>query len=64
MALRYYAYQGFHDINPIPHLHNEFEIYISLNHKGKFFFRMWNIPLKLGVYLLLNLLKSTIALTI
>ena len=48
MALRYYAYQGFHDINPISHLHNEFEIYISLNSKGKFFLQDVEYPLKIG----------------
>lgn len=47
-ASAFYAYWGNHNINPHPHLHDKFEIYISLNNKADFFLQETRYPLEIG----------------
>ena len=44
----YYAYWGDHNVNPRPHLHDQLEIYISLNNIGDFFLQEKKYPLQVG----------------
>lgn len=53
-SLHYYAYQGTHDINPMPHLHDQLEIYIALNSVGKFFLRERQYPLQVGTLFIID----------
>lgn len=50
----YYAYWGDHNVNPRPHLHDQLEIYISLNNIGDFFLQEKKYPLQVGSLFLIH----------
>ena len=50
----YYAYWGDHNVNPHPHLHDQLEIYISLNNIGDFFLQEKRYPLSVGSLFLIR----------
>lgn len=50
----YYAYWGDHNVNPRPHLHDQLEIYISLNNIGDFYLQEQKYPLNVGSLFLIH----------
>lgn len=50
----YYTYWGDHNVNPRPHLHDQLEIYISLNNIGDFFLQEKKYPLQVGSLFLIH----------
>ena len=52
--IQYTAYWGTHNINPHPHLHDKFEIYLSMNNHGDFFLQETRYSLKIGQLFLIR----------
>lgn len=52
--IQYIAYWGSHNVNPHPHLHDKFEIYLSMNNHGDFFLQETRYPLKIGQLFLIQ----------
>lgn len=52
--IQYAAYWGTHNVNPHPHLHDKFEIYLSMNNHGDFFLQETRYPLKIGKLFLIQ----------
>ena len=50
----YYAYWSDHNVNPKPHLHDQVEVYLSLEDKGDFFLQESRYPLKRGSLFLIH----------
>lgn len=53
-AFPYYAYYGTKIIYTVPQLHDEMEIYISMNHNGNFLVQDTRYPLETGSLVLIH----------